>query len=85
MDFDNGRMGFYGKTQSTPRNIVAVRGSQADGFIRTQKTGQLQTHRPSKLDDDGALELGVPPPTPRFVDQGDGTILDRFTGFLRPA
>ena len=32
--------------------------------------------------DDGDLEAGVPLPTPRFIDQGDGTVLDALTDLI---
>jgi len=32
--------------------------------------------------DDGHLQAGVPLPTPRFIDQGDGTVRDHLTGLI---
>lgn len=32
--------------------------------------------------DDGAIQAGVPWPTPRFTDNGDGTVRDNLTGLI---
>jgi len=43
------------------------------------KTGQTTSYRPG---DDGHLEKGVAWPTPRFTDNGDGTVTDNLTGLI---
>ena len=47
------------------------------------QTGQVisyDANNPQK--DDGALQKGVELPTPRFIDNGDGTIKDKLTGLI---
>ncbi|HVS66887.1 MAG TPA: DUF1566 domain-containing protein, partial [Thermoanaerobaculia bacterium] len=41
-------------------------------------SGQVRTC--AGTGEDGELQNGVAPPTPRFSDQGDGTVLDHLTG-----
>jgi len=41
------------------------------------RTGQTTSYAPG---DDGDLQMGVPSPTPRFIDNGDGTATDRLIG-----
>ncbi len=44
-----------------------------------QRTGQTETYGPR---DDGALEMGVMWPSPRFTDNKNGTVADNFTGLI---
>ena len=43
------------------------------------KTGQTMSFSPG---DDGDLQMGVAAPSPRFVDNGDGTVLDLLTKLM---
>ena len=43
------------------------------------KTGQTTVHTPG---DDGYFEQGVEWPSPRFTDNGDGTVTDNLTGLM---
>jgi len=43
------------------------------------KTGQTNSLLPG---DDGALQLGVPLPSPRFTINGNGTVTDNLTGLI---
>jgi hypothetical protein len=43
------------------------------------KTGQTTSYGTR---DDGALQKGVAWPTPRFTDNGDGTVTDKLTGLI---
>jgi probable HAF family extracellular repeat protein len=43
------------------------------------RTGQTISYYPG---DDGALQMGVPWPDPRFIDNGDGTVRDELTGLI---
>ena len=43
------------------------------------KTGQTASYRTA---DDGDLEKGVAPPSPRFTDHGNGTVTDNMTGLM---
>jgi hypothetical protein len=45
------------------------------------KTGQTQSYDFSHVDD-GGLRRGVAWPSPRFTDEGDGTVTDRLTGLV---
>lgn len=58
------------------RYIWAVRGN-APAPANLWKTGQTKSYYAA---DDGAYLMGVPSPSPRFVDNGNGTVLDRLTG-----
>ncbi len=44
-----------------------------------RKTGQTASYRAG---DDGDLEPGAPWPSPRFVNNGDGTVTDNLTGLM---
>ncbi len=44
-----------------------------------EKTGQGESHAKG---DDGALKKGVAWPSPRFADNGDGTVTDNLTGLV---
>jgi hypothetical protein len=44
-----------------------------------EKTGQTTSYRTG---DDGDLEKGVASPSPRFTDNGDGTVTDNLTGLM---
>jgi hypothetical protein len=48
-------------------------------FINVMKTGQTNSYL---VGDDGDLQRGITPPNPRFVDNGDGTVLDSLTGLM---
>ena len=43
------------------------------------KTGQTTSYATG---DDGSLQKGVAAPTPRFTDNGNGTVTDRLTGLV---
>jgi hypothetical protein len=49
---------------------------QVIGILRTGQT------RSYAAGDDGDFERGVSWPDPRFVDEGDGTVIDRVTGLM---
>ena len=44
-----------------------------------EKTGQTISYRTG---DDGGHEKGVVSPSPRFIDNGDGTVTDNLTGLM---
>lgn len=57
--------------------------------VRVAKTGQMQCWDAfgnlidcAGTGQDGDLQSGVPSPDPRFIDQGDGTVLDELTGLI---
>lgn len=50
---------------------------------QVRKTGQIQRSPVSDLPgDDGSLQKGVSWPSPRFLDNGDGTFTDILTGLI---
>jgi hypothetical protein len=46
--------------------------------IKLPRTGQTQSDS-AGINDDGALQMGVEWPVPRFTDNGDGTVTDNLT------
>ena len=61
----------------------------AEGIIDLPRTGQTRCYDTagkeivcSGTGQDGALRAGAPIPSPRFVDNGDGTATDRMTGLI---
>jgi hypothetical protein len=55
--------------------VTLVAGSPVTAPVT--KTGQINSYG---IRDDGALEMGVASPDPRFTDQSDGTVKDNLTG-----
>jgi hypothetical protein len=65
--------------KATASNQVwAVKGS-GGGALRLQSTGQYVKFADG---DDGSIQNGIPPTFPRWVDKGDGTIVDTVTGLV---
>jgi hypothetical protein len=64
--------------RSSPYTI-SVTATVIEPPAKTPKTGQTASYATG---DDGDLELGVVWPTPRFVDNGDGTTTDTLTGLM---
>ena len=58
--------------------VWAVKG-QGSGPTRLQSTGQYVTFAPG---DDGSHQAGVPLTFPRWVDKGDGAVVDTVTGLV---
>ncbi|UKL13726.1 Lcl C-terminal domain-containing protein [Dissulfurimicrobium hydrothermale] len=59
------------------------------GTISLPRTGQTQCYDASGnviacagTGQDGALQMGAPLPTPRFTDNGNGTVTDNLTGLI---
>ncbi len=48
-------------------------------YNRVPETGQTISYLPG---DDGDLQMGVPWPEPRFINNGDGTVTDMLTGLM---
>lgn len=65
------------KTSST-NHVWAVKGS-ASGAVKLAATGM---YVPYAAGDDGTLLEGVAATFPRFVDHGDGTVVDTVTGLV---
>ena len=49
------------------------------GIAPIEQTGQTTSYAPG---DDGDLQMGIPWPNPRFMDNGDGTVTDNLTGLI---
>jgi hypothetical protein len=73
----NGYMGNYDKAGG--RYVLAVRAGEAGGAVSLPKTGQTSSYGTG---DDAYLPMGVAWPSPRFTDNGDGTICDKLTGLM---
>jgi len=58
--------------------VWPVRAGQ-NGTISLPKTGQTTSYYPG---DDGAMQAGIAWPSPRFIDNGDGTVTDNLTGLM---
>ena len=59
-------------------NVLPVRAGQI-GPAKTWRTGQTISYATG---DDGDLQRGISWPSPRFKDNGDGTITDHLTGLI---
>jgi hypothetical protein len=64
-----------GSTMHTLDQLYSLVGQRA----RVPKTGQTSSWAAG---DDGDLEKGVDWPSPRFVDNGNGTVTDNLTGLM---
>jgi len=91
VDFLYGGVGNYYKTDGI--NVRAVRGGQCgslgDSVICLPKTGQTKCYDEVGVEiacagtgQDGDIQAGVAWPSPRFVDNGDGTVTDKLTGLM---
>ena len=56
-----------------------VRTGQVEGVAKVWQTGQKISYYAG---DDGDLRAGVPWPSPRFTDHGNGTVTDNLTGIM---
>jgi len=59
--------------------VVVIPMMEAPTAAPVPKTGQTQSYATG---DDGDLEKGVAGPTPRFADNGNGTVTDHLTGLV---
>lgn len=76
----NGEVGTWNR--SWQGYLLAVRGPLPGVWpAPVLVTGQTASYE-ERNQDDGALRVGVVPPEPRFIDQGDGTVLDKLTGLI---
>jgi hypothetical protein len=74
----DGSVSALGTKNSVITSVWPVRGTTGS-TTEIWKTGQSTTY---VSDDDGDLQMGTAPPTPRFTDNGDGTITDNLTGLM---
>ncbi len=60
-------------------SLVSPDAALAGTWIALPKTGQIASYAEG---DDGKIQAGVKWPSPRFTDNGDGTITDSLTGLM---
>lgn len=66
--------------KATSTNFVwAVRGSGTGGAVRLPATGFYVSYTAG---DDGSTQTGIPLPSPRFIDNPNGTVTDTVTGLI---
>ncbi len=63
---------------SSANDVWAVK-SGSGGRVKLQSSGM---YVPYADNDDGAVESGVPQPSSRMIDNGDGTVTDALTGLI---
>jgi len=68
-----------GSSDSLTRPDYIVVSSATLTAVNLPRTGQLIAYYPG---DDGDIQAGVGWPTPRFTDNGDGTVMDNLTGLV---
>ena len=86
-DLHNGSVGSGGKvgrvsfitTNLYIRSFVIGVRTTGQGVIKLPRTGQTKKYH---VGDDGDLQMGVPIPKPRFIDNGNGTMTDRLTNLV---
>lgn len=79
LNFNNPQLiGEWGYEKTMALNFWPVRGDSS-GPAAVWRTGQVGSFH---ANDDGANQAGVKWPTPRFTDNGDGTITDNLTHLM---
>jgi hypothetical protein len=79
----DGADGGFNNAKSSSRNALwAVKSGSALGAVRLLATGVFAAAGGGSFGprDDASLQLGAVLTTPRFIDQGDGTLADTVTG-----
>jgi hypothetical protein len=72
----------FTKSDTQTMYVWPIRGGQCGidtSVVCLPKTGQIISYYSG---DDGALQLGVAWPNPRFTDNGNGTVTDNLTGLM---
>jgi hypothetical protein len=59
--------------------MLPVRSSTSEKSYNVPQTGQSRSYA---IGDDGFIQAGIEWPTPRFTDNGDGTVTDTLTGLM---
>jgi hypothetical protein len=72
----SGLVNWYDKSDSD--YVWPVR-AEGGGTVELPRTGQTTSYATG---DDGDLQMGVAWPSPRFTDNGDGTVTDNLTGLM---
>lgn len=81
VNMDDGTVSRLGNKVTAPAitSVWPVRGDTTGAAAELWKTGQTTSYID---EDDGDLEEGVAWPSPRFTDNGDGTVTDHLTGLM---
>jgi hypothetical protein len=82
MGYHDGSGTVEGDADLTAGNIkggVSVFGVDGTLYAPVPRTGQTRSYGPG---DNGDLETGVEWPSPRFTDNGNGTVTDNLTGLI---
>lgn len=78
VNMPNGVLGSYGDKNTVISHVWPVRSAESSSVpAPTPNSGQTQSYT---VGDDGSLRPGVAWPSPRFVDNSDGTVNDNLTG-----
>jgi hypothetical protein len=72
-------LALVGWTTVCAQNEFYVISGVKSNYAPVAKTGQTISYAAG---DDGAWQKGVPSPTPRFTDNGNGTMTDKLTGLI---
>ncbi len=60
-------------------SVLPVRTKNSENPYNLSKTGQTES---LAMGDDGYIQAGIEWPSPRFTDNGDGTLTDDLTGLM---
>jgi hypothetical protein len=76
--------GSFNNAKATSNNLLWAVKSGGTGTIQPLATGVYAGVGGGSfgIADDASLQLGVPPSSPRFIDNGDGTVADTVTGLI---
>jgi hypothetical protein len=79
---DAGDAGFNDDKTTSTNSLWAVRSAAAPGTVQLLATGVFPGIGGGSfgVGDDASLRLGAPLTSPRFIDNGDGTLADTVTG-----
>jgi hypothetical protein len=80
-DYDRDQDGTDAFTFKSDFGRSAILNPCPGGFAAVAKTGSGQSQSVYGWDD-GCLQEGVPSPSPRFTDHGNGTVTDNLTGLM---
>ena len=70
---------FTGESIQAGQAKGLIRALQVNGLAPVASTGQTLSFVEG---DDGDLQLGIVPKDPRYIDNGDGTVTDKFTNLM---
>lgn len=79
VDFQDGTLSHVENKSRVASSVLPVRQACGDGQPAVAATGQFESFADG---DDGGTLSGVAVPEERFVDNGDGTVTDSFSGLM---